>query len=346
MRINLRHNNLDWLRLAFALQVALMHSIAWLEEQEQASFDVFSWLAYFPGVPAFFFLSGFLIYASYDKSSKVSTYFTNRFLRLWPGLIFVTFGGLLVVILGRMLAQDKSGQAEEYAVWFFSQITLGQAWNPPSFRNIGIGVINGSLWTITVEILFYLSVPVIHLIEKKYKYTVHLLLVLSLIAFGYSEGLLAHVSIADKSLYEYFALTPIIWGWMFLVGTLAYKNLENIERYFKYTTLGFPIILALIILDMPDSILFSASGNRLGVVYFLALSSAVLFLGFGTAPQKIKFDLSYGIYIWHAVVINLLIIVDWYSVVNVMLMTLMVASISWFFIEKPALKMKTFSLRA
>lgn len=345
MKINLKHNNLDWLRLIFALQVVMMHSIAWLDKEEKANFDVFSWLGYFPGVPAFFFLSGFLIYASYDKSIQASAYFKNRFLRLWPGLIFVTLGGLLVVILGRMVAQDNSGDAEEYALWFFSQITLGQAWNPSSFRNLGIGVINGSLWTITVEIFFYLSVPVIHLIEKRFKYTVHLLLVLSFIAFGYSEELLMHVSIEDKSLYEYLALTPIIWGWMFLVGTLVYKNLQCIEKYFKYTTLGFPIILALILLDIPDSILFSASGNRLGIVYFLALSLAVMFLGFGTAPQKIKFDLSYGIYIWLAVVINFLIIVDWYSVVNVMLTTLLVASISWIFIEKPALKMKTFSLR-
>jgi len=345
MKINLRHNNLDWLRLIFALQVMITHSFAWLNKEEQANFDVFSWLGYFPGVPAFFFLSGFLIYASYDKSNKVSVYFKNRFLRIWPGLIFVTLGGLLVVILGRMFAQDNSGHAGEYFVWIFSQITLGQAWNPSSFRNLGIGVINGALWTITVEIFFYLSVPVIHLIEKRFKYIVHLLLVLSFIAFGYSEGLLMHVSIGDKSLYEYLALTPIIWGWMFLVGTLVYKNLQHIEKYFKYTTLGFPIIIALVLLDIPDSILFSASGNRLGVVYFLAISSSVMFLGFGTAPKKIKFDLSYGIYIWHSVVINLLIIVGWYSVVNVMLMTLLVASVSWVFIEKPALKMKTFSSR-
>ena len=49
-----------------------------------------------PGVPAFFFVSGFLIYTSYLNAPGIR-YFQNRFLRVFPGLVFVSLGGLVVV---------------------------------------------------------------------------------------------------------------------------------------------------------------------------------------------------------------------------------------------------------
>jgi peptidoglycan/LPS O-acetylase OafA/YrhL len=354
VKINLKRNNLDWLRLFFASQVVLMHALLWAEKEEQSRFDFLGFLSYLPGVPAFFFVSGFLIYASYEKSNCTSNYFRNRLYRLWPGLILAAIGGLFVVILGRHLALDESGSTQEYLIWFISQITIGQAWNPASFRSLGVGVINGALWTITVEILFYLTIPVIFWLEKKNKFTVHGLLALSFLFYCFGEGLLLDVIIGEnlrnmgvgsKGLFDYLTLTPVVWGWMFMCGSLVYKNLHYVEKYFNYLILGFPVMLICILGDFPVSVLFEAEGNRLGIIYFIAFAALIIFFGFNTRTFSSKFDISYGVYIWHCVLINLFLILDIYSVPNVILATVGIAFFSWFVIEKPALKMKSSSLR-
>ena len=58
-----RTNNLEWLRLLFAVQVAIVHA------GEHLGVPMPSIVAHFPEVPAFFFVSGFLIYASYLNAS-------------------------------------------------------------------------------------------------------------------------------------------------------------------------------------------------------------------------------------------------------------------------------------
>ena len=51
MKINLKTNNLDWLRLIFACQVMLSHAFAF---SGGATFFLGGFLGYIPGVPAFF----------------------------------------------------------------------------------------------------------------------------------------------------------------------------------------------------------------------------------------------------------------------------------------------------
>ena len=60
------HNNFDLVRLFAALQVAICHSAGHFGYQNFA----ITLLGYFPGVPIFFFVSGFLIYSSYEKSKE------------------------------------------------------------------------------------------------------------------------------------------------------------------------------------------------------------------------------------------------------------------------------------
>src|SRR5437868_159740 len=78
-------NNFDLIRLAAALQVAINHAAA--------HFNVDGWGArviavtgLFPGVPVFFFISGFLISRSFEKNPILGDFFLNRILRVYPGL--------------------------------------------------------------------------------------------------------------------------------------------------------------------------------------------------------------------------------------------------------------------
>ena len=64
--MSITKNNFDILRLLAAFQVAFSHASTHLEHSV-----TFLWfLSLFPGVPIFFFLSGYLIYGSFQSSSN------------------------------------------------------------------------------------------------------------------------------------------------------------------------------------------------------------------------------------------------------------------------------------
>lgn len=326
-----RQNNLEWLRLLFAVQVVATHSAAHLGMAEPR------WLSAFPGVPAFFFVSGFLIYASYRHSGG-SDYVRNRFLRLIPALVLVTLGGMGVALIAHGW-RDLFAHPGLYPSWFLAQITLGQAYNPGHFRDIGVGVINGSLWTITTEILFYFMVPVIVWMERYVRHTVLLLTALSFLIYATAEQALAGIELAGKPLFEYLYITPILWGWMFGLGILAFQHWDRLAPWIRYMPLLLIPMLAMLALD-DKGLLFNGHGQRMGLFYFLGYSGMILWLAFGLRPVPLPFDISYGTYIWHMPVINLMLVLKFTSVPLAFALTIAIAFASWFLIERPFLRLK------
>lgn len=329
-----RNNNLEWLRLIFAAQVVFSHVASHM------GLIIPDVISHFPGVPAFFFVSGFLIYASY-LNSPGWRYFQNRFLRLYPGLVFVTVGGLIVALTARGW-DDFLNNLPAYALWFIAQSTLGQAYTPEIFREIGVGVINGSLWTLTVEIMFYLIVPIIVWFEARFRQTVLLLLSLSFLVYVFGPLILNKSIYHNKSVYDFMALTPIVWGWMFAFGILAVKHFNLVHRWIKY--FPFVIVPLTVMIAIGDGPFFASASNRLGILYFSCYVGLILWFAFATPFVRLKFDLSYGSYVWHMPVINMLLVLSIPSVPLAFALTFVIASLSWFLIEKPALKLKRKSL--
>ncbi|MDQ0042688.1 acyltransferase family protein [Variovorax boronicumulans] len=332
-----RENNLEWMRLLFALQVVLVHG----GEHLGAALPGIDIIRHFPGVPAFFFVSGFLIYASYVNAPD-RRYFENRFLRLFPGLVFVTLGGVGVALVAHD-GNDLVARFSSYVIWFFAQTTLGQAYNPAFLRDVGVGVINGSLWTLTTEILFYLCVPVIVWMERRIRYTVPILAGLSFAIYAAGPVLSQTAIYREKSFYDLIALTPIAWGWMFGAGILAVKHFSAIQRHMRLLPLAVVPLVGLMFVG--SGALFGSSGNRLGLVYFLLYAALVLWCAFGTPFRGLRIDLSYGAYVWHMPVINLLLVLSMPSLPVALLLTLMMACLSWFLIERPSLRLKRSSLK-
>lgn len=115
------------------------------------------------GVRGFFLISGFLIFKSLQRSKSIGDYLKKRCLRILPALIIM----LLVVALlwGPVLTTLPPGK------YFLSSETwryIGSALRLPGFqktaflpgvftRNPGGAAVNGSLWTIWFELLFYIG---------------------------------------------------------------------------------------------------------------------------------------------------------------------------------------------
>lgn len=331
-----RKNNLEWLLLLFATQVVLAHTATHM------GLALPKVINHFPGVPAFFFVSGFLIYASY-LNAPGRRYFENRFLRLYPGLLFVTLGGAVVSLIAHG-TRDLFDNVTNYALWFIAQTTLGQAYNPGFFRDVGVGVINGSLWTLTTEILFYISVPIIVWIERRYRLTILALIALSFAIYSIGPTVFSATIYRDKTIYDLIALTPVAWGWMFAIGILSVKHFDYLKRWLPFMPwVVFPMTAMIF---FGDGFLFGSSGNRLGLVYFACYVAMVLWFAFATPFFPLTFDLSYGAYVWHMPVINLLLVLAVPSAWIAVLLTFLIATLSWFFIEKPALKLKLQSLKS
>lgn len=330
-----RNNNLEWLRLIFATQVVLQHTASHM------GFALPGVISHFPGVPAFFFVSGFLIYASY-LNSPGRRYFENRFLRLYPGLVFVTLGGAVVTLIAHGWG-DIFNNISVYMSWFLSQTTLGQAYNPGLFRDVGVGVVNGSLWTLTTEILFYISVPIIVWMERRFRFTVIILFALSFAVYVIGPIIFTAKIYRDKTFYDVIELTPLAWGWMFATGILVVKHFEHVRRWLSH--MPWVLIPMTVMIIFGHGIMFGSSGNRLGLIYFFCYIGSALWIAFIAPFIRMNFDLSYGAYIWHMPIINLLLVFDFPSLPWTVVLTFLAATLSWFLVEKPALKLKRQSLK-
>lgn len=148
----------------------------------------------------------------------------------------------------------------------------------------------------------------------------------------------------DKTAYDFIALTPIAWGWMFGAGILALKYFSAIQRVISFLPLA--IIPLAVLMPTGTGPFFGSAGNRLGLIYFALYVAIVLWCAFGTSVRRLNFDLSFGIYIWHMPVINLLLVFAVPSLPITLLVTFSIAALSWFLVERPALRLKRHSLRA
>ncbi|MFZ1324637.1 MAG: acyltransferase, partial [Candidatus Contendobacter sp.] len=148
--MDLRSNNFDLLRLLAATQVLVVHGIDHLYPDWIFLKYV---LSFFPGVPIFFVISGFLISASYERNPNLWQYAQNRILRIFPALwVCLTVSIFFAMVVGRVhFPIDKT------IPWLIAQATFFQFYNPDFLRSFGVGVLNGSLWTITIELQFYFT---------------------------------------------------------------------------------------------------------------------------------------------------------------------------------------------
>ncbi|MES2796182.1 MAG: acyltransferase family protein, partial [Bacteroidota bacterium] len=115
-----RQNNFDLIRLFAALQVLVYHLLNHFKVLDIIPFlpEV---LNQFPGVPIFFFISGFLITSSYNNpNSTLKTYFKNRFLRIYPALWVCL---LFTIILLFLFNEIEWGNFSFYA-WIIAQMTF------------------------------------------------------------------------------------------------------------------------------------------------------------------------------------------------------------------------------
>jgi peptidoglycan/LPS O-acetylase OafA/YrhL len=156
----MKKNSLDALRLLAAMMVLYSHQYALLGLAEPSFLGLKTFGT--AGVSIFFFLSGCLVWNSWVRDPHVLRFIQRRALRIFPALIVVCLAS--VFILG---AWTSTLPWPEYLA---SPLTWRYVWTvgmwtsktlPGIFPDNPLpNVVNGSLWTLPVELLCYGTVVV------------------------------------------------------------------------------------------------------------------------------------------------------------------------------------------
>lgn len=338
----LHANSLDALRLVAAGMVLYSHQFALLGLPE----PLFTpWNSFGDaGVAIFFFLSGCLVWASWSRDPNPTRFFQRRALRIFPALWVLCL--VSVLVLGPLVSVLPVG------VYFGSLDTwryLGTAFLVSSKTLPGLFpqnafpfVVNGSLWTLPVEFLCYVSVAVVGVVAMGWAHarlsvgamvSIAALAVVLVASYGSrvtGPHFIPHLEMVALfwfgALYaQCLSATPHRAGWvMAVLALVAYAMLgpRSMERAVLLLCAGLLVHLARL----------SPVGARL------------------TEPLG---DLSYGVYIFAFPVQQIGAHFgrgqDWSVHTHLALSgltTLALAYLSWHAVEKPALRFKPHSREA
>lgn len=313
-------NCFDFLRLFLAVSVLFSHYDK-LHGVDFIHFPVSLPLS----VSGFFVISGILIYRSFCRSSSLKSYFVKRVKRIFPAYVLVVLLSSLVFSFFSDLPASDYFLSSDFFRYLAANLTTLNFIQPnlPGVR--GLEAVNPSLWTIKIELMLYLLVPVFAwLFDGKRR-------VLSVVAVA----VVSSVSIflrwkADVSGVPSYDLLGkwIALAACFLAGVSLFLFRVELKKCKWF-------------LIVPAVALLMVDGYAVELVHPFAVGIAVYFFAF-TLPFLNRFgkigDLSYGTYVFHGPIVNVTICMGWTvcagNFLLTVLMVLLVAFLSWHLLEK------------
>ncbi len=330
-----RNNALNAWRLVLATGVILWHS--WPLGGYTIDFMPIVRLMSEVWVDGFFAVSGFLITASWLRNPRLREYWTARFLRIFPGLwVCVLITAFIIAPLAMLLQGNSvvdlltSSAPIEYVLnnGVLNAYYAGIDGTPQNVPHAGVW--NGSLWTLAFEMFCYIAVSVLGVIGLlKRRWTIPILFVMALCWSAY----VSYPTNAMQTWPQMLSRFAI----MFAAGALLHRYKDSIPAKWSLVAVGLAVVVA------------SAGLANYRVVAALPLAYAIIASGALLKSQylNLKTDISYGVYIYAFPIQQLLVIVGVaaYGPVALFLaataITVPLAALSWFVIEKPAMTLKS-----
>ena len=330
-------NNLNAVRLFLALLVIFDHSFPLAEGRDDPLMAVSHNQLSFGEVAVhlFFFISGFLITASWLNSRSMNDYLRRRVLRIYPGYtVALALSFLVALAFAARPFDDLSARLQNFLTDIF---TLGFSsctgtWVFP--QNPFPTTANGSLWTISFEFICYLIVAAIGLFGFFKKRFWILIFFVGMFAWCARTVLLKGPGPVHSDLgfaHARFLMT-------FLAGASAWLWRDKIPIHSILALLSLLLLIATIWFSPWFSILVPVAA-----AYF------ILWFGFSLPLKSLAWcnqtDLSYGAYLFAFPIQQMLAFAGlrnpWLLFAVATPATLAVAFMSWTFVEKPFLLMKS-----
>lgn len=328
-------NNFDLMRLLAALVVFCVHSY-------NLSGDVrLSFMGHFlnssVALNCFFVISGFLVFSSFERSSSLADYFKKRVRRIYPAYFTVI---VLLAVLGAFISDLSIGEyfglsLVKYLLAQLSLLNFLEHGLPGVFSGNRYGAVNGALWSIRIEVICYILTPVIAMLAVKTRK----LFVLAPLYLCAVASYFILIKVGERMESELIRVVAFELPWQlafYISGAIIYYHFD----FFKDKALPLFVTAIAVYLISP----------YLGIDVFLkpiSLGVIVIFLGF-SLPYLGNFarygDFSYGIYIIHYPVLQVLVWWGLFAVSPLMgfvvatVVILLLSSLCWHLVEKRFLK--------
>lgn len=298
------------------------------------------------GVTVFFFISGFLItrllLAESDKQGRIGLkhFYTRRFVRLYPALIFM--------ILGSTALYGLSGIGLPTVTHFFAALFY--------FGNI-FHVFNETtvmpwthLWSLAVEEHFYLMFPLLMVFCRgNWRKTAYALIGVIIFAVVWRTYILTSTSLPGQ-VYNYMMtdtrIDSLAWGCLLSVGL----HLSGDHRRFKLLLGLIPSMLAIggllvsfLIRDetFRYTVRFTLQGASLFVLvlnfyYWQTIRFAIRWLEF--RPLAWVGQISYALYLWHVPIYGFMhhfVERSPHMIATTITLSFAISAFSFYIVEKP-----------
>ncbi len=289
-------------------------------------------------VGGFFILSGFLISYSYIRSRSLKQYFIRRARRILPPyMAIVLFCAICGVFISDLSIREyfSSSQFWQYLGANLTFLNFLHPTLPGVFEGQAYEAVNGSLWTMKVEVMLYVSLPLVAWLMSKYSkaWSLVVIYVLSylykvLMGYLYAETgdtiyLIVQRQIGGQLLFFYSGVALLLYfdyfqqnvRWLFPIASVV----AVASKFVNWFECIEPLCIAIVII-----------GFAYNCRWFVRMR---------------RYDnISYDIYLFHFPVIQL--VVYWklpeqnilLALVVAIVMTISLSLLSWYFIERHVLQ--------
>lgn len=292
-------NNFTLLRLMLAFFVLMFH------------FKVLGKVrgAYWPmcypdlAVDCFFVVSGCLIYASFDTKPMLREFYIRRIFRLYPLLfVVIVLQTLLMAVLQHAAAVRRMPELGEYFLCNAAFVSFLKKDVGGVLAVLPFSTLNPSVWTLKVEVLFYLLVPAIRWCVRRFgnRFLLAAFIVSAAYTFAFRHAGRIEMSRQFPGAVQFFA-----------AGIAMHVHRDRFARLPGWLVaclgLGGFGLATVIVLCEPfpgvEALRLALPAASLAIVYGIAIR---------TPPIGLKRDFSYGVYLLHGPLIQVLILAGWY----------------------------------
>lgn len=325
-----RGNNFNLIRLVAAVAVIYGHTFAITGHGPIDIFLQYVGFKFIGGVAVdvFFIISGFFITSSFLNSKNIKYFCISRVLRIYPALIVCIF--LTVFILGPIFTNDNN-YFTNVGTWRYLMVNasgIDTLYDLPGvFDKLVIKGVNGSLWSIAVEIKSYIIILLLGIITILIRKELFNFLFFLLCIISYFEPSIF------ESIFKYENHRHVVF--MFIIGSFIYINKDKFILN--------PYILLFLLF-------FAATQHgteNFKFAYMILLPYVVFYIAF--LPEFKLFnklgDYSYGCYLYGWIIQQIVfsinpLISNYEHVIYSVLLSVLMGILSWHLIEKHTLKLK------
>lgn len=268
---------------------------------------------------------------SYERSTSNTSYISKRIRRIYPAyftIVMLCAFGLWVI--------SANGAVDYFSADWFKYVGANLTFLnflhpalPGVFEGNRLPHVNGALWTLKIEVMFYITVPIFVYLFRKlsripvmaftYFFSIGYMELMELLARHYHSEFLLQLARQLPGQLSYF-----------MAGAFLFYYLSVFERFIGVFAAG---AVGVFVFDR---------FFQLPLLEPMALAVVVVFFGlFIYVGNFGKFgDFSYGIYIVHFPMIQLILHLGWFHkspwqfLIAVLLMTIVVAMAMWHLVEK------------